>query len=221
MDVPRIGLGTNRLRNTPEQIAFIRDAVDAGVAMIDTAHLYTGGESEAAIGAAFGGSTPIFIATKGGYGSARARPTCCVRRSTRAFASCGRDVIDLYYLHRVDPQTPLEQSLAVIGEYVDAGTIRHVGISEVTVAQIEQARAVIEIGYVQKHYNLGERKHDDVVDYCAAEGLTFVAFFPLKDRGDASPSEALEQLLRRSPAMLPIPGTLSLEHLRENLAAAG
>ncbi len=217
MNVPRIGLGTNRLKNTPEHIAFIRDAVDAGIRMIDTAHLYTGGESEQAIGAA---GVDALIATKGGYNAGEGAPDVLRAQIEESFRRLRREVIDLYYLHRVDPETPLERSLEVIKEYVDAGRIREVGLSEVSVQQIEQGRAVVPITHVQNHYNLGQRKWDDVVDHCEAEGLTFVAFFPLKDRGDASPAEALEQLLGRSPAMLPIPGTLSIEHLRENLAVA-
>jgi pyridoxine 4-dehydrogenase len=141
------------------------------------------------------------------------------------------DVIELYYLHRVDPETPLEESLATIKEYRDEGKIRHVGVSEVGIEQIERARELVPIVAVQNRYNLSERHHDEVVDYCAREGLVFVPFFPLRgdegpplaeiaDRHGATTAQvALAWLLRRSPAMLPIPGTLSLAHLEENLAA--
>jgi pyridoxine 4-dehydrogenase len=138
--------------------------------------------------------------------------------------------IPLYYLHRVDPETPLEQSLAAIKEYVDDGKIRHVGICEVGIDQIEQAREVVPIAAVQNRYNLSERSHEEVVDHCADEGIVFVPFHPL--HGDAGPLAeiaerrgathaqiALAWLLRRSSTMLPIPGTLSIEHLKENLAA--
>jgi aryl-alcohol dehydrogenase-like predicted oxidoreductase len=143
----------------------------------------------------------------------------------------GTDSIGLYYLHRVDPDTPIEQSLTAIKEYCDRGKIRHVGISEVSVEQIERARQVVPIAAVQNHYNLTERKHEAVVDHCARENIVFVPFFPLKGDGGralteiaarhgATPSQiTLAWLLRRSPAMLPIPGTLSLAHLQENLAA--
>ena len=141
------------------------------------------------------------------------------------------DRIALYYLHRVDPETPLEDSIATIDEFRRAGRIGLVGLSEVSVEQIERARQVAPIAAVQSHFNLFERKHDRVVDYCAEEGIPFVPYFPLK--GGARPEVAeiaerhgatlaqvvLAWLLRRSPTMLPIPGTLSLEHLRENLAA--
>jgi pyridoxine 4-dehydrogenase len=210
----RIGLGTNRLTNTPQHVAFIRDAAAAGVAMIDTAHLYTGGESELTIGAA---GVDVPVATKGGYHPGEGAPDVLRAQLDQSLRNLRTDVIDLYYLHRVDPQTPLAESLGVIAEYRDAGKVRDVGISEVSVEQIEQARAVVPIAAVQNEYSLAERKHDAVVDYCAAEGILFVPFFPL--RGADDPREALTWLLARSPTMLPIPGTLSIEHLRENLAA--
>jgi pyridoxine 4-dehydrogenase len=141
------------------------------------------------------------------------------------------DSIALYYLHRVDPETPLEESLGTIKEYRDSGRIRHVGVSEVGIDQIERAREVVPITAVQNHYNLSERRHEEVVDYCADEGIVFVPFFPLRGDGGRPLAEiaerygatraqiALAWLLRRSPLMLPIPGTLSLDHLKQNLAA--
>jgi aryl-alcohol dehydrogenase-like predicted oxidoreductase len=140
--------------------------------------------------------------------------------------------ISLYYLHRVDPETPLRESLAAIKEYRDRGTIRHVGVCEVGIAEIERARAVVPIAAVQNEYNLSERRHEEVVDYCAREGIAFVPYFPLRAtspaleeiaerRGASTAQITLAWLLRRSPAMLPIPGTLSLEHLRENVGAMG
>ena len=125
----------------------------------------------------------------------------------------------------------MEESLGTIAEYVERGAIRRVGISEVGVDQIEQARSVFEITAVQNRYSLVEREHEDVVDHCAAEGIVFVPFFPLRgvggraleriagDHGATPHQIALAWLLKRSPMMLPIPGTLSMEHLRENLAA--
>ena len=133
------------------------------------------------------------------------------------------DSIALYYLHRVDPETPLEESLAAIKEYRDSGKIRHIGLSEVAIDQIERAREVVPITAVQNHYNLSERKREAVVDYCANEGIVFVPFFPLRGDGGrrageiagrhgATPAQiTLAWLLRRSPVMLPIPGTLSLD----------
>jgi len=219
-EIPRIGLGTNRLTDTPENVEFIREAVAAGVGMIDTAHLYTGGESETAIGRALSPRPAgCVVATKGGYGGAgRGRPEVLHAEIEESLRRLRTDRIDLYYLHRVDPETPLETSLGAIKEHVDAGHIAHVGLSEVGIDEIERAREVVPIAAVQNHFNLSERRHEDVVDHCAQEGIPFVPYFPL--RGDDRPApEALAWLLGRSPTMLPIPGTLSLEHLKENLAA--
>src|SRR5690242_9403950 len=119
----RIGLGTNRLRNIDANVAFIRAAVDAGIQMIDTAHLYTGGESEKTIGRAL--SLPptrsgVMVATKGGYGDAgRGKPEILRREIEQSLASLRVERIALYYLHRVDPETPIEESLGAIKEYVD------------------------------------------------------------------------------------------------------
>jgi pyridoxine 4-dehydrogenase len=234
IDVARIGLGTNRLTKTRENVEFIKAALAAGVQMIDTAHSYTGGQSEETIGAAF---SPIpegcIVATKGGGGggSGRGHPDVLRAEIEESLRRLQTDSIPLYYLHRVDPETPIEDSLAAIKEYQDRGKIRQVGISEVTIDQIERARQVLPIAAVQNHYNLSERKHEAVVDYCAGEDIVFVPFFPLRGEGGGALAEIAQRhqattrqitlawLLRRSPAMLPIPGTLSLEHLNENLAA--
>ena len=231
--VTRIGLGTNRLHDTDKHVAFIRAAVDAGVQMIDTAHLYTGGESEKAIGRALSGTpSGIVIATKGGYGGAgRGRPEVLRREIEQSLASLRVERIALYYLHRVDPETPIEESLGAIKEYVDRGAIERVGISKIDIPLIERARRVVQIAAVQNEYNLIERTFDDVVDYCAREGILFVPYYPLgaepgrtvretAKRHQTTPQQVmLAWLLKRSPAMLPIPGTLSLTHLEENLRA--
>ncbi|HEY8761450.1 MAG TPA: aldo/keto reductase [Candidatus Dormibacteraeota bacterium] len=236
IDVARIGLGTNRLTRTDGNVAFLKAAVAAGVQMIDTAHSYSGGQSEKAIGAAL---SPIpdgcIVATKGGGGGGAGRGRAEVLHA-EIEESLGRlrtDSIALYYLHRVDPETPLEESLAAIKEYQDRGKIRHVGISEVTIDQIERARRVLPIAAVQNHYNLSERKYEAVVDYCAGEDIVFLPFYPLRGDGGGALAEiagrhratsrqiTLAWLLRRSPAMLPIPGSLSLEHVEENLATPG
>jgi pyridoxine 4-dehydrogenase len=233
VEVGRIGLGTNRLKNTPENVAFIRDAVDAGVSHIDTAHLYTRGESEDTIGAALNPIPEgVLVATKGGYHRGEGRPEVLRSQIDESLRRLRTEVIPLYYLHRVDPETSLEESLAVIAEYRDQGRIRNVGISEVTVEQVRAARQVVPIAAVQNQYSLSERKHEGIVDYCAGEGIPFVPYYPLRGVGSASVADianghgatprqvALAWLLRRSPTTLPIPGTLSLEHLQENLAAA-
>ena len=233
IEVSRIGLGTNRLRNTDENVAFIRAAVDAGVRMIDTAHLYTGGESEKTIGRASSAmASGVVVATKGGYGgSGRGKPEILRQEIEQSLASLRVARIGLYYLHRVDPETPIEESLSAIKEYVDRGTIEHVGISKVDIPLIERARAVVAIAAIQNEYNIDERSSDDVVDYCARERIIFVPYYPLGARSTRAVRDAAKRhhateqqvmlawLLRRSPAMLPIPGTLSLAHLRDNVGA--
>jgi pyridoxine 4-dehydrogenase len=227
----RIGLGTNRLRNTPENVAFVREAVAAGIGLIDTAHTYRGGESEQTIGAALSSSRDgCVVATKGGYGSGR--PEVLSGEIHESLRRLRTDTIDLYYLHRPDPETPLQESLGVIDEYRKRGAIEHVGVSNVSVDEIDLARGVAPIAAVQNHYNLSERTHEDVVDYCADNHIVFVPYFPLRADGgavmaeiakrhDSTPAQiALAWLLQRSPTTLPIPGTLSREHLMENLAAA-
>jgi aryl-alcohol dehydrogenase-like predicted oxidoreductase len=230
-EVARMGLGTNRLTKTRGNEAFLRQAVEAGVGLIDTAFTYSGGQSEETIGDALGSDRRVVVATKGGMGTGNGRPRVLRDQIETSLRRLRTDRIDLYYLHRVDPDTALEDSLGAIREFVDRGRVGLVGLSEVTVDQIERARKVVPIAAVQNHYNLGERRYDDVVDHCAAEGIVFVPFFPLRGVGgsglnriagrrEATPSQiALAWLLHRSPAILPIPGTLSLEHLEENLAA--
>jgi aryl-alcohol dehydrogenase-like predicted oxidoreductase len=233
VEVGRIGLGTNRLKNTPRNVAFIREAVEAGISHIDTAYLYTGGESEETIGAALNPIPEgVIVATKGGYYPGEGRPEVLRSQIEESLRQLRTEAISLYYLHRVDPETPLEESLGVIAEYRDQGRIRSVGISEVSVEQIRAARQVVPIAAVQNRYSLSERQHDEVVDYCAGEGIAFVPYFPLRGGGPpaladiaarhgATPQQiALAWLLRRSRTTLPIPGTLSFEHLRDNLAAA-
>jgi pyridoxine 4-dehydrogenase len=232
VEVARIGVGTNRLSNTAANVAFVRRAVEAGVNHIDTAHLYSGGESEEAIGAALSPiPEDVVVATKGGFGPGEGRPLVLRSQIEDSLRRLRTESISLYYLHRVDPETPFDESLSVLKEYRDEGKIRGVGLSEVGVDQIEQARSIVPIAAVQNRYNLSERRHDDVVDYCSREGIAFVPFFPLGGDGGSALIEiaarhgvtptqvALAWLLRRSPTMLPIPGTLSLDHLKENLGA--
>jgi pyridoxine 4-dehydrogenase len=206
--------------------------VAAGVRHIDTAHLYSGGESERAIGEALaGGGDDVLVATKGGYRPGQGRPEVLAAEIEQSLRSLRTEAIGLYYLHRVDPETPLEESLGAIKAYVDRGAIRAVGISEVAVEQIEAARRIVPIAAVQNRYNVADRRHDDVVDHCEREGIAFVAYYPLRGEGGPDVAAAarrlgvsestveLAWLLRRSPVVLPIPGTLLIEHLRENLAA--
>ena len=216
-ELNRIGLGTNRLTDTAENRELLMTAVELGVQMIDTAHTYTGGESERTIGAALSPfPADLVVATKGGY-RGTGRPDRLRVQIEQSFESLRTETIALYYLHRIDPETPLDDSLAVIREFQDDGRIEQVGISDVTVEEIERAREVVTVAAVQNAYNLSDRRYEEVVDYCAEQGLLFVPYYPL--HGDAPNQVALAWLLRRSPTTLPIPGTLSVEHLRENLGA--
>ena len=228
-ELGRIGLGTNRLTDTPDNRAFLRAAVEAGVQMIDSAHLYSSGESERTIGAALAPfADELVVATKAGYhggGTERLR-----EEIEESFERLRTDVIDLYYLHRLDPEVALPRTLEVLAEFHAAGRIRNVGLSEVTVDQILLGRSVVPVAAVQNEYSLERRKHDEVVDFCTEEGILFVPFFPLRGGGKTLDEIAarlsatrqqvkLAWLVRRSDVMLPIPGTLSIDHLRSNLAA--
>lgn len=229
-DVNRIGLGTNRLTDTPENHEFLKGAVDAGIETIDTAHLYTEGSSEAAIGNALapGDALPL-VATKGGF---KAATVDDLRTELeQSFERLHTDRIELYYVHRLLSEASITETMELLASYVEAGRIGHIGLSEVGVEQIEEARETVSIAAVQNEFSLAERKHDAVVDHCAEEGIAFVPFFPLRADDedavadvaravDATPNQVkIAWLLRRSPAMLPIPGTLSIEHVRENVAA--
>ena len=230
--VTRIGLGTNRLANTPENVAFIQEAVAAGVGLIDSAYSYAGGESETTIGEALSSSGErCVVATKGGLHGGR--PEVLEAEIEESLRRLRTDSIDLYYLHKPDPEVPLEESLGPIERHRQRGTIRYVGVSNVSLEQLERARGVAPIVAVQNHYNLAQRSHEDVIDYCADNGIVFVPYFPLRDDGGPAAAEIAERhgatpaqvilawLLRRSSTTLPIPGTLSLDHLKEDLAALG
>ncbi|MBV9212086.1 MAG: aldo/keto reductase [Actinobacteria bacterium] len=226
----RIGLGTNRLTERAEHVAFVKDAVAAGIELVDTAHVYADGESERTLGTALSeGEDDVLVATKGGYGDGR--PDVIASQIEESLRRLQTDAIGLYYLHKVDGDVPIEESVGAIKEQQERGRVRHVGVSNVSLEQLERARKVASIEAVQNHYNLSERGSDDVIDHCAEQGIVFVPYFPLRagggagvreiaDRRGATPAQVvLAWLLRRSPTMLPIPGTLSADHVRENLGA--
>ncbi len=225
-------------------VAVLRRAVELGVDFIDTADSYGPFVSEELIARALHPYDGVTIATKGGL--ARTGPdkwhpiglpeylTQCAEMSLRRLRV---ETIDLYQLHRIDNRLPLEDQVGALKTLQDAGKIRHIGLSEVTVAQLEAARAVAPIVSVQNLYNLDNRKAEDLVDHCEREGIGFIPWFPFANGRLARPGGildamarttgrtpgqlALAWLLRRSPVMLPIPGTKSLEHLVENVEAAG
>ena len=251
--VYRPGFGAMRLtgkgiwgepRDHDEAIAVLRRALELGVNLIDTADSYGPAVSERLIAEAFYPYPPeAVIATKGGLerpGPDRWTPN---GRPEHLRAACEGSLrrlrlerIELYQLHRIDPAVPFDDQLGTLRELQRQGKIHHVGLSEVSVADIERARTLVPIVSVQNRYNLVERGAEPVLEYCEREGIAFIPWFPLfagdlaKPRGPvarvakrphATPSQvALAWLLKRSPVMLPIPGTSSVRHLDENVAAA-
>ncbi len=228
-------------------IRVLRRAVDLGVDFIDTADSYGPFVSEDLIREALHPyADGLVVATKGGLTRtgpgewhAVGRPEYlrqCVEMSLRRL---GVERIDLWQLHRIDARVPRDEQFGAMADFVAEGKVRSVGLSEVSVEEIEAARAAgLAVATVQNLYNLGERRHEDVVDFCEREGIGFIPWYPLASgkllRADgtgplpdaaaqvgATPSQvALAWLLRRSPVLLPIPGTKSVGHLEENVAAA-
>jgi aryl-alcohol dehydrogenase-like predicted oxidoreductase len=253
LPVHRMGYGAMRITGQgiwgapPDHDAalrVLRRAVELGVDFIDTADSYGPFVSEDLIAEALAPYPDgLVVATKGGL--VRTGPNAwhevgrpaylrqCVEMSLRRLRL---DAIPLYQLHRIDPEVPADEQFGVLKEMQAEGKVRHVGLSEVGVDEIEAAREVVEVVSVQNRYSLGDRAHEGVLDYCEAEGIAFIPWFPL-DAGKLAESggpvdEAAERLgathaqvalawlLRRSPAILLIPGTSSVEHLEENVAAA-
>jgi len=252
LSVHRLGYGTMQLPGPgvwgepPDRgraIRVLRRSVDLGVDLFDTADSYGPYVAEDLLREALHPYEGITIATKGGLvrtGPGEWYPVGrpeylrqCVEMSLRRLDV---ESIDLYQLHRVDPQVPLEDQVGALADLRAAGKIQHIGLSEVDVDQIRSARQITEIVSVQNRYNLVDRSAEPVLDYCGQEGLGFIPWFPLANHGlvstdgplatlaaETSATQtqlALAWLLRRSPVMLPIPGTSSPEHLDENLGAA-
>ncbi len=241
MTVHRIGLGTNRITDTSEARALLHKAVELGVNFIDTAHRYTNGASEMMIGKTLAPyENGLVIATKGGltHEGPAASPEQLRADLEDSLERLKLSCVDLYQLHRVDPKVPMEDSLRTLKELQQAGKIRHIGISEVTLEQLKDARKIVDIVSVQNEYNVVVRKHEALVDYCEEQGIAFIPWFPLgglrggaeevsnvlKDIAesyDATPQQiALAWLLKRSRVILPIPGTLFVDHLIANLESA-
>lgn len=251
--VTRLGFGAMRITgdgvwgepaDRAEAIRVLRRAVELGVNFIDTADSYGPGVSEEIIAEALHPyPAGLVIATKGGF--ARPGPNQWVEdgRPEHLRAACEAslrrlrvDRIDLYQLHRIDPKVPVEDQLGTLRHLRAHGKIRDIGLSEVSVKQIQHARTIVPIVSVQNRYSLFDRGSEDVLEYCEKEKLGFIPWFPLAagrvsgadspihriaTRWDATPSQiALAWLLGRSPVMLPIPGTSKVKHLEENVAAA-
>lgn len=231
LEIPRMGLGTNRLTESAVNVEFIKSVGGAGIGLIDTAHLYTGGSSETTIGQALHGThAGVIVATKGGFRPGEGKREVLGAQIEESLHKLRTDSIDLYYLHRVDPDTAFEEILSVLAGYHQRGKIKHVGLSHVSIEQVDQANRMVPISAVQNQYNLADRGCDDVVDYCAEKGIVFVPYYPLhgdrsaldeiaRSRNATRSQVKLAWLVRRAPNILPIPGTLDLGHVRENMSA--
>jgi pyridoxine 4-dehydrogenase len=252
LEVHRLGFGAMRITGEgiwgpPADLdrarAVLRRAVELGVDLIDTADSYGPFVSEDLIREALHPYDGVVVATKGGLlrTGPGVWPQCgrpdylrqCVEMSLRRL---GVERIDLWQLHRIDPEVPREEQFGVMKEMQEQGKVRHLGLSEVSVEEIEAARRVIDVVSVQNLYNLGNRQSEEVLQYCEREGIGFLPWFPVaagelarpggllddlaRDHDATHAQLALAWLLRRSPVMLPIPGTGSVDHLEENCAAA-
>jgi len=255
LPVRRIGFGALRLCGPygwgpPEDpaaaAAVLRRAVDLGVDLIDTADSYGLGTNEELIASALHPYPDgLVIATKAGQSRPGprewvplGRPEYLRQQAELSLRRLRVDCLDLFQLHRVDARVPLADQVGALRQLRDDGKVRHVGLSEVSVAQVVEARRTVPIASVQNLYNVSQCGHDDVLDYCTEHGIAFLAWLPVgggrtgtgphgaalaavaHDLGATPVQVALAWLLRRSDVLVPIPGTASLTHLAENVAAA-
>ena len=252
IEIHRLGFGAMRITgkgiwgppaDKPEAIRTLKRLPELGIDFIDTADSYGPDVSEQLIREALHPYRDMLIATKAGFQrpgpgvwEMDGRPEWLRKEALKSCKQLGVDQIGLWQLHRIDPKVPRDEQFAAVKSLLDEGIIRHAGLSEVSVADIEDASKVFKVATVQNRYNLVDRGSEDVLDHCEAHGIGFIPWFPLAagelaEPGglaaeiaaahDATPGQvALAWLLARSPVMLPIPGTSSLEHLEENVAAA-
>ena len=253
LTIHRLGYGAMRItgpgiwgepKDRAEALRVLKRAVELGVDFIDTADAYGPEVSENLIAEAlYPYPAGLVIATKGGF--ARSGPNKwemvgrpeylrqCVEMSLRRLKL---ERIELYQLHRIDPKVPVEESLGALKDLQKAGKIRHIGLSEVSPAEIDRASKTVKIVSVQNQYNLSDRQHEKVLQYCEQQQLAFIPWFPVAAGKLAEPGGPLDQIARKhgatvaqlslawllhhSPVMIPIPGTSSVKHLEENMAAA-
>jgi pyridoxine 4-dehydrogenase len=252
LPVHRLGFGAMRITgpgiwgppaDEETALAVLRRAVELGVDFIDTAESYGPYVSEELIRKALHPYDGVVIATKSGLlrtgpdvWPVCGRPDFLRQGVEMSLRRLGVERIDLWQLHRIDPEVPAADQFGVMKDLQDEGKIRHLGLSEVSVEEIAAAREVIDVVSVQNLYNLGNRQSEEVLAYCEREGIGFIPWFPVAAGELARPGGLLDEiaaahsathaqlalawLLRRSPVMLPIPGTGSLDHLEENCAAA-
>jgi pyridoxine 4-dehydrogenase len=252
LTINRLGFGAMRItgpgiwgepKDRAEARRVLQRAVELGVNFIDTADSYGPEVSENIIAEAlYPYPKGLVIATKGGFTrpgpnkwKEDGRPEYlrqCIEMSLRRLKL---ECIDLYQLHRIDPKVPVAESLGVLKEFQDAGKIRHIGLSEVTPAQIDEAGKTVKIVSVQNQYNLSDRRHEKALQYCEKNGMGFIPWYPVAAGKLAQPDGRLGRaakehdasvvqlslawLLHHSPVLIPIPGTSSVKHLEENMAA--
>lgn len=237
LEVNRLGFGAMRVtgegiwgppRDHDEAIRVLRRAVELGANLIDTADSYGPDVSEELIAEALAPyRDDVVIATKGGLVRpgpgdwvSDARPEHLREACEGSLRRLRLERIDVYQLHAPDPKVPFEESVGALKELRDEGKIRHVGLSNVSVDELERAEAIVPVVSVQNRLHEGDDSSADVLAACEQRGIPFLPWFPLGGGPSASPVEALVALLRRSPVMLPIPGTSSVAHLEENMRAA-
>lgn len=251
--VHRLGYGAMQLTgpgvwgepaDRAQAIAVLRRAAELGINLIDTADSYGPYVSEELIREALHPYPKgLVIATKAGLarpGPSKwvplGRPEYLRQECEMSLRRLGVERIDLFQLHRIDPKVPADDQFGVLRDLQKEGKIRHVGLSEISVAEIEAARRIVPIATVQNQYNLAYRNSEDVLDYCTRKNIGFIPWFPLatgdlakphgtlvkiaKELGATPAQVALAWLLKKSPVMLPIPGTSNVKHLEENAAAA-
>jgi pyridoxine 4-dehydrogenase len=252
IEINRLGFGAMRITGNGvwgepadrrEALRTLKRLPELSVNFIDTADAYGPDVSERLIHEALHPYRGILVATKGGLtrpgpGQWRPRgePQYLIGQAEKSRRQLGVDRIDLWQLHRIDPRTPRDAQFGAIRSLLEAKVIRHAGLSEVSIAEIEAAEKFFPVATVQNHYNLITRHHEDVLNYCEKNKIGFIPFFPLAAGNlartggpvdavakahEAKPGQiALAWMLRRSPVMLPIPGTSKVAHLEENVAAA-
>ena len=247
--VSRLGFGAMRLTTGPgaereAAIAVVRRAVELGVTLIDTAHLYGWGANEELLAEALHPypddlliTTKVGVTRSGPQGWAYdARPESLREQVEQGLRRLGTERVGLLQLHRIDPKVPVAEQVGALRELQREGKIGHIGLSEVTTVQLAEARQSAEIASVQNRYNLLDREYEPVLEACEATGIAFLPWRPVAAEADSdqasvlaaiatelgatAPQVLLAWLLARSPVVLPIPGTGSLAHLEENLAAA-
>jgi aryl-alcohol dehydrogenase-like predicted oxidoreductase len=241
LSVHRLGFGALRLPVEAGSVAVARRAVELGVTFIDTADSYDLGANEELLACALHPyPDSLVIATKAGQCHPGnewiplGRPEYLRQQAELSLRRLRLERLDLLQLHRVDPTVPFTDQIGALKQLQDEGKVRHVGLSEVSVAHIVAAERITPIVSVQNRYNISDRRSEDVLEHCARNGIAFIPWLPVEPSTRAASLDALAArlgasrtqvalawLLHRSPVMLPIPGTSSIAHLEENVAAAG